>query len=148
MKIIPCRQRDAATLEKLFEIWESAVRETHLFLSENDISRLAPIVKAALKNISILMIALDENNEPAGFMGIDKDCLEMLFIAPDRCGIGLGRQMIELAVQKFGIRRVDVNEQNPEARGFYEHVGFEVKSRSETDDYGNPFPILHMVWRG
>ena len=38
-----------------------------------------------------------------------------------------------------------VNEQNPQARGFYEHMGFTVRERSETDDQGNPYPILRMV---
>lgn len=36
--------------------------------------------------------------------------------------------------------------ENP-IKGFYEHMGFMVKSRSECDDYGNPFPILHMTLR-
>lgn len=39
---------------------------------------------------------------------------------------------------------MDVNEQNAQARGFYEHEGFEVIGRSETDEQGEPFPILHM----
>ena len=30
------------------------------------------------------------------------------------------------------------------AVGFYEHYGFEVFDRSETDGMGDPFPILHM----
>ena len=37
-----------------------------------------------------------------------------------------------------------VNEQNPSARGFYEHVGFAVCGRSERDEQGGPFPILYM----
>jgi putative acetyltransferase len=39
---------------------------------------------------------------------------------------------------------VDVNEQNPAARGFYEALGFVVVGRSPLDDGGRPFPILHM----
>ena len=39
---------------------------------------------------------------------------------------------------------VVVNEQNPSARGFYEHVGFAVCGRSERDEQGGPFPILYM----
>ena len=37
-----------------------------------------------------------------------------------------------------------VNEQNPQARGFYEHMGFAVRERSELDEQGNPYPILFM----
>jgi putative acetyltransferase len=39
---------------------------------------------------------------------------------------------------------VDVNEQNPEARGFYERLGFTVVARSELDGTGRPFPLLHL----
>lgn len=39
---------------------------------------------------------------------------------------------------------MDVNEQNPQAVGFYKHMGFDTFKRSEFDEQGNPFPILHM----
>jgi putative acetyltransferase len=37
-----------------------------------------------------------------------------------------------------------VNEQNPQAKGFYEHMGFQVYKRTDTDEQGNPYPILYM----
>ena len=37
-----------------------------------------------------------------------------------------------------------MNEQNPQAAGFYEHMGFVVEGRSPVDDAGRPFPLLHM----
>lgn len=40
---------------------------------------------------------------------------------------------------------VDVNEQNPQAIGFYEHHGFRTVSRTTHDPSGKPYPILHMV---
>jgi putative acetyltransferase len=39
---------------------------------------------------------------------------------------------------------VDVNEQNDGAIGFYGHLGFEVTGRSEFDDQGRPYPLLHL----
>ncbi|MDO5394203.1 MAG: GNAT family N-acetyltransferase, partial [Mycoplasmatota bacterium] len=46
--------------------------------------------------------------------------------------------------KKYGINEVAVNEQNPMAKGFYEHVGFRVYKRTELDEQGDPFPILYM----
>lgn len=37
-----------------------------------------------------------------------------------------------------------VNEQNSQARGFYEHMGFKVVEWATVDDQGNPYPILYM----
>ena len=39
---------------------------------------------------------------------------------------------------------LDVNEQNPQALGFYLHEGFEVVGRSQTDGLGQPYPLLHL----
>lgn len=37
-----------------------------------------------------------------------------------------------------------VNEDNPQARGFYEHMGFKIYQRNKLDDQGNPYPVLYM----
>ncbi len=42
---------------------------------------------------------------------------------------------------------LDVNEQNPQALGFYLKQGFEVIGRTEHDGMGQPYPLLHMRLR-
>lgn len=37
-----------------------------------------------------------------------------------------------------------VNEQNPLAKGFYEHLGFKTYKRTTYDEQGNPYPLLYM----
>ena len=68
----------------------------------------------------------------------------MLFLAPEERGKGLGRKLVQYGMERFDIREVTVNEQNPQARGFYEHMGFCVCQRSELDEQGRPYPILKM----
>ena len=80
----------------------------------------------------------------AAFAGIEGDMLEMLFVAPQARGKRLGRQMVEYLVRECGIRRVDVNEQNAQAAGFYARLGFRVTGRDATDPSGRPYPILHL----
>ena len=41
-------------------------------------------------------------------------------------------------------QEVTVNEQNPQADGFYEHLGFQTYKRTECDEEGNPYPLLYM----
>lgn len=72
--------------------------------------------------------------------------IEMLFLDPTVRGTGLGRRMVDYAVQSLGAGRVNVNEQNEEARGFYEHMGFSVYRRTDTDEQGMPYPILYMEY--
>ena len=77
-------------------------------------------------------------------MGVKEETLEMLFIAPEERGKGLGKRLILHGIEKYGVERLAVNEQNPKAKGFYEHMGFQVYKRTETDEQGDPYPLLYM----
>lgn len=135
--------RSGTLIAKLTSLWEDSVRATHHFLTEQDIQNLKPMVYEGLNTINTLII-LSENEIPVAFMGIDSDKIEMLFVSPSYFGKGYGKQLIKLGISQFDIRYVDVNEQNPLATGFYQHLGFEVFGRTETDGQGNPFPIFKM----
>lgn len=93
------------------------------------------------------MIAEDEAGCAAAFMGIEDGTLEMLFIAPKERGKGLGKRLIQYGMENYGIKRLAVNEQNPQARGFYEHMGFHVYKRTDHDEQGNPYPLLYMRFK-
>ena len=143
MDIYELNKRDEDSIDKLYIVWEKSVRATHLFLSENDIVNIAKYVKQALIVIKHLIV-VSINNEFVGFMGIDDRKLEMLFLDPDAIGNGIGRKLIEYGISNYNINEVSVNEQNTNAYGFYEHMGFRVYNRSEYDELGNNFPILYM----
>jgi putative acetyltransferase len=40
-----------------------------------------------------------------------------------------------------------VNEQNAQAVGFYEHLGFQRTGRSDKDSQGRPYPLIHLCIR-
>ena len=136
--------RSPQLVDQLLEVWERSVRATHRFLSADGIAEIKLYVPQALREIPHLVAAWRENGTPAGFMGVDGQKLEMLFLVPEERGRGLGRKLVQYGVERFGIREVTVNEQNPQARGFYEHMGFCVYERLDHDEQGNPYPILHM----
>ena len=136
--------RTNALIDALTTLWEASVRATHHFLTEDDIQKLTPFVKMGALGIGTLIVAPDNNQKPIAFMGIEAGKIEMLFVSPDYFGKGIGRELAELGISQYGVRYVDVNEQNPQAIGFYEHIGFEVFQRTEFDEQGNPFPILKM----
>ena len=137
----PIRTKD--TVDTLVRLWEASVRRSHHFLTEADIRRLTPFVKSGLAHIERLFVAYVQN-EPAGFIGLEKNKIEMLFIAPDFWGMGIGKELVLMAFRKFNIRYVDVNEQNHQALDFYLAQGFRIISRDPTDESGRPYPILHL----
>ena len=144
MKIIKVENRNQALIEQLEKVWKTSVKETHLFLSDEEINNIQKYIPQALIGIPHLIIAENENGEPVAFMGIDGQKLEMLFSAPKERGRGLGKKLLEYGIKEYGINELGVNEQNPKAKGFYEHMGFKVYKRTETDEQGMPYPILYM----
>ena len=140
------RRARAEDHSALVALWERSVRATHDFLTEADIVALRPLVREALSDDALeLWVLTDRAELPIGFMGLAGHDIAALFLEPAHRGQGGGRLLVGHAQQlRDGDLTVDVNEQNPAARGFYEALGFAVVGRSAVDDGGRPFPLLHL----
>ena len=142
MKLYEVKDRSQPLLNVLLEIWEQSVRVTHMFLLDAEVNGIKAYVPQALKSVEHLIVA--ETEQPIGFMGVQNGRLEMLFLAPEKRGKGFGKQMLQYGIETYGITGLTINEQNPQAVGFYEHMGFETYKRTELDEEGDPYPLLYM----
>ena len=142
MKIYEIQTRTPQLIEELMSVWEDSVRATHLFLSDAEVKSIKEYVPQALKDVEHLVIA--ESKKSVAFMGTQNGRLEMLFISPKERGKGIGKHLLQYGFQNYGITEVTVNEQNPQAVGFYEHMGFETYKRTNMDEEGAPYPLLYM----
>jgi putative acetyltransferase len=139
------RRAIPADRDALVNIWLRSVRATHTFLSEKDIQSLLPPTRDYLTSDEPeLWVLCSDSGTVMGFMGMSGSKMEALFLAPEFHRCGGGRRLVRHAQELRGELTVDVNEQNPAARRFYEACGFVVEGRSELDDAGRPFPLLHM----
>lgn len=137
------RLAHAEDYPRIMEIWESAVKATHDFLAEEDFNDFKEVIpRDYLPNLEVYLITGNEKAE--GFASVAEGNLEMLFIHNDTRGKGYGRMLYEFMKEQTGLTRVDVNEQNPQAIGFYEKMGFRQTGRSEKDGSGKDYPIIHM----
>ncbi len=129
---------------EVVDVWEASVRATHDFLKEEDITYFKSLIlNEYLKAVELRCVRNDQH-QIIGFLGVAEKKIEMLFLHPNARGQGIGKMLVDYALQKMNVTKVDVNEQNKQAVGFYEHVGFQTISRSELDGLGMPYPILHM----
>ena len=133
--------------EELTRVWEASVRATHRFLPDSYIELLRNLVLTRYLDAVMLICTKDPQQRITGFAGVAAGKIEMLFIDPDHRGQGLGKQLLRYAIERLNADELDVNEQNPQALGFYEKQGFEVIGRSEVDGMGQPYPLLHMRLR-
>ena len=144
MKIIEVKDRKEILIKQLLDVWEDSVKSTHLFLSNEEIENIKKYVPQAICGVSHLVMIENENNIPIGFMGIEDRKLEMLFNKNRKRGQGLGKQLLNYGIEKYNVNELTVNEQNSNAKGFYEYMGFKTYKRTELDEQGNPYPILYM----
>lgn len=140
IKLRPSRPEDG---DRVVEIWAAAVDATHDFLSLEDRTAIGREVAAFLPGAP-LTVAVDHRDRPVGFMLIADAHMEALFIDPEHRGAGVGRMLIDYALAVHPVLTTDVNEQNAQAVGFYEHMGFERTGWSATDGQGRPYPLIHL----
>lgn len=128
---------------RIMEIWESSVKATHDFLKEEDFNYFKKVIpKDYLPHLEVFLIV--KNDEAKGFASVAEGNLEMLFIHNDSRGKGYGKKLYQFMKDKTGLTKVDVNEQNSQAIGFYEKLGFRPIGRSEKDGSGKDYPLIHM----
>ncbi len=126
------------------KVWESAVKATHNFLSEEDFNSIKSLLITDYFPMVDLYYTRNEKNQITGFIGVNKDKVEMLFIDAAERGKGIGKSLLDFSVNKLNVKKVDVNEQNEQAVGFYKKYGFKTVKRSDVDSQGKPYPILEM----
>lgn len=136
------RKIENADYPCLAAIWESSVRATHDFLKEEDFEHYKEQLPTYFPYVSLYGFGL--NGTLVGFIGVAAGNIEMLFIDNNYRGKGVGRKLVSFAIKNLDVTKVDVNEQNEQAAGFYKHIGFKVCKRSATDSEGKAYPILHM----
>jgi putative acetyltransferase len=143
------RQAISSDHAVLLDVWLRSVRATHTFVSDEELQSMIPQVRDYLASREPeFWVVVDDSGAVMGFMGMSGSKMESLFLAPEFQRRGAGRRLVQHAQALHGELTVDVNEQNAAARRFYEACGFVVEGRSEFDDQGRPYPLLHLRLAG
>ncbi|MEX8194718.1 acetyltransferase [Comamonas guangdongensis] len=131
--------------ERALEIWRRAVDATHHFLTPEDRRAIDAMVCDFLPKAP-LWFAVDANDYPLAFMLIDNGHMEALFVDPICRRTGLGAALVSHGLSLHPGMTTDVNEQNLQALGFYEKMGFKRTGRSSLDGQGRHYPIIHLKY--
>ncbi|MGL3821555.1 acetyltransferase [Sphingopyxis sp. R3-92] len=141
--MIAIRTSTPADGERALQIWRDAVDATHDFLTPEDRVAIEREVSGFLP-AAPLWLAVDADDRPIGFMLLDGASMEALFIDPAHRGGGVGRALVAHALALHPALTTEVNEQNAQAVGFYERMGFVPTGRSERDGQGRAYPLIHL----
>lgn len=135
----------AETYTRLVEIWGSAVTATHHFLAPEHYAYFEDSLPGYFPNLELTGAHVD--GHLVGYSATTPSSLEMLFVHADSRGQGVGTALLGEALNRYPDLKLAVNEQNPDARKFYERHGFAITHRDDVDGFGFPYPILHMARR-
>lgn len=99
------RKNDKPMVEKvtprewgeLLEVWESAVRATHDFLSEEDLQFYKKAIPERYLPELCVYCLRNEAGRMLGFLGVSASEIEMLFVRDEARGRGVGRELLEYA---------------------------------------------------
>ena len=105
MKIAEVSAWPPQLVQQLVEVWQRSVQATHLFLSAPEIAVIRTYVPQALCGVEHLIVAQDESGTPVGFMGVQENRLEMLFLDSEARGQDLGARLLCLGMEQYGVSR-------------------------------------------
>ena len=141
------RRGTKADAPRALEIWRDAVDATHQFLSPEHRADIDAIVIEWLPTADLWLVD-DENGRPVGFLAMDGNLIDALFVDPEVHGRGYGTALLNQALKLAPDAVVDASEQATNALPFYEARGFVRTGRSETDPGGRPYPLIHLKYEG
>ena len=139
------RRGSPQDVPRALEIWRSAVEATHGFLTAQDRAEIDEMVANEFLPKAEMWLAVDQNDKVAGFLVMDGEMIDALFVDPAVHGRGFGTALLNQALQLSPNATVDASEQATNALPFYLSRGFRVVRRSETDGQGRPYPLIHLA---
>lgn len=117
------REYTSHDTDRLIVVWQLANSLAHPFLTEAFVNQVAIDIRSLyLPNADTWV--LEEDNILVGFIALIGDEIGGLFLDPIHHGKGLGRLMVDHAVDLKGQLRVEVFERNEIGRRFYNCYGF------------------------
>lgn len=137
------RRMESGDLDAVSEIWLSSNLEAHDFIPAEYWRGHFESVRAALGGAEVYVYT-DEGGV-RGFIGLDGEYIEGIFVAPDARSRGIGKQLLDCAKGLRDRLELRVYTENRRAAGFYCREGFTL-SGAGADEAAGADEYL-MTWR-
>lgn len=142
------RAGTSADVPRALEIWRSAVDATHGFLTPEDRREIDRMVADEFLPHAKLWLVDGPDGRAAGFLVMDGEMIDALFVDSALHGRGYGTALLDHALMLSPQATVEASEQADNALPFYETRGFVRIGRSETDPQGRPYPLVTLKFGG
>ena len=129
-------------ISKVIEIWFDSNVEVHNFISRDFWFNNLHFVESALSQSEVYISLY--NNSISGFIGLNNDFIEGLFVDSKYRSKGIGKQLLDYVKLNHHILKLNVYVKNMRAIAFYKRNGF-IISRKFIDELTGE-NSYEMVW--
>lgn len=137
--IRPLQNTDIAAVA---DIWLKANLQAHDFVPAAYWEKNFNSVKAMLPQAEVYVF---ESGDIQGFIGLNGEYIEGLFVAAEARSQGIGKRLLDFAKSKKTELRLNVYRRNARAIRFYRREGFEILREGTDDATGEQ--DYEMIWR-
>lgn len=115
-------------IDSVANIWLNTNLQAHWFIDEQYWKENYELVKGLLLESEVYVY--DENKEVYGFIGINEEHIEGLFINSEVQSRGIGKSLLDFIKKKKERLHLNVYQKNTSAINFYKKEGFKIESNS------------------
>ncbi len=137
------RRMEPADTERVSEIWLEANREAHGFIPASYWEENFQMVKEMLPLAEVYV--WEDTGGIQGFVGLNGDYIEGIFVSGSRRSAGIGRQLVDHCKEIRSSLRLKVYEKNRRVAAFYLREGFQITAEGVDEDTGET--EYEMGWR-
>lgn len=131
------RKLNEADIDKVMDIWMKSTIKAHDFISKEYWQNNYNTVKEVYIPMSETFVYKDAQGIKGFISVINNEFIGALFVDIDFQGNGIGKQLIDYAVSKYGKLQLAVYKENKKSVEFYINRGFKIIEEQINDDSKN-----------
>ena len=131
------RPYTATDKHAVLSIWRETSELAHPFLTTEQLDQAETMIRDQFMDMAETYIA-ELDGEPVGFVALIGNQVGGLFLRPRLHGRGIGKALMDRAVQAKGPLSLEVFTDNPIGRKFYSSYGFVEGSEKVDPFFGHP----------
>ena len=128
------RKLNEADIDKVMDIWMKSTIKAHDFISKEYWQNNYNTVKEVYIPMSETFVYKDVQRIKGFISVINNEFIGALFVDIDFQGNGIGKQLIDYAVSKYGKLKLAVYKENKKSVEFYINRGFKIIEEQINDD--------------
>ena len=128
------RKLNEADIDKVMDIWMKSTIKAHDFISKEYWQNNYNTVKEVYIPMSETFVYKDVQGIKGFISVINNEFIGALFVDIDFHGNGIGKQLIDYAVSKYGKLQLAVYKENKKSVEFYINRGFKIIEEQINDD--------------